>query len=56
MAIATKSKPIQQRINVRTSQDDQRLLGLLHKRLGVDTSQIFRLAIRALAAKEGVTT
>ena len=55
MALATKSKPNQQRINVRTSPEDQRLLGMLHKKLGVDTSQIFRLAIRALATKEGVS-
>jgi len=27
----------------------------LRKKLGVDQSQIFRLAIRALAAKENVT-
>ena len=55
MATAAKLKPGRQRINVRLSPEDQRLLGLLHKKLGVDTSQIFRLALRALIAKEGVT-
>jgi hypothetical protein len=52
--VGAKLKPGKQRINVRTSPEDQRLIGLLHKKLGIDTSQLFRLAIRALAAKEGV--
>jgi hypothetical protein len=42
-------------INIRPTPDDRKILTLLHKKLGVDNSQIFRLAIRVLAAKEGVT-
>jgi len=56
MAIATaKLKANGARINIRPTSEDQKLLGALHRKLGVDTSQIFRLAIRALATKEGVT-
>ena len=41
-------------INIRPTPEDQKLVSALHRKLGVDTSQIFRLAIRALAVKEGV--
>jgi hypothetical protein len=40
---------------VRWNEPDLRLMAALHKKLGVDFSQIIRLAIRALATKEGVT-
>jgi hypothetical protein len=55
MAIASKTKVNSAKINIRPTPEDQKLLGALHRKLGVDTSQIFRLAIRALAIKEGVT-
>jgi len=42
-------------ITIRPTQEDKKLVALLQKKLGVDTSQIFRLAIRALATKENVT-
>ena len=54
MANVTKTKPAA-KINIRPTPEDQKILGLLHRKLGVDTSQIFRLAIRVLATKEGVT-
>jgi len=40
---------------VRWNEPDLKLMSALHKKLGVDFSQIIRLAIRALATKEGVT-
>jgi hypothetical protein len=49
--MATKGNPV---ISVRTTSDDQRLIKQLRKKLGVDTTQIFRLALRALATKEEV--
>jgi len=49
--MATKPNPV---ISVRTTSDDQRLIKQLRKKLGVDTTQIFRLALRALATKEEV--
>lgn len=55
MANATKNKPSGAKINIRPTPEDEKLVSALHRKLGVDTSQIFRLAIRALAVKEGVT-
>ena len=55
MANVTKSKTPKPNITIRPTPEDQKLIGLLHRKLGVDTSQIFRLAIRVLATKEGVT-
>jgi hypothetical protein len=52
--MATQAKP-NSKLNLRATTDDQKIIGALRKKLGVDTSQIFRLAIRALATKEGVT-
>ena len=52
MANAVKNGKL---ISIRPTPEDQKLIGLLHRKLGVDTSQIFRLAIRVLATKEGVT-
>ena len=46
----------QSKINLRATPDDQKIIVALRKALGVDTAQIVRLAIRALATKEGVTT
>jgi hypothetical protein len=54
MVNAVKSKPAKL-ISIRPTAEDQKLVHLLHKKLGVDTSQLFRLAIRLLATKEGVT-
>lgn len=42
------------KISIRIRPDDRKLLVILGKKLGVDTSQLFRLSIRALAIKEGV--
>jgi hypothetical protein len=35
--------------------DDRKIIDSLRKKLGVGLTQIVRLAVRALAAKEGVT-
>jgi hypothetical protein len=43
------------KITIRPSKEDMKIVIALHKKLGVDNSQIFRLGIRALAQKEGVT-
>ncbi len=42
-------------INIRTRPDDQKILAVLREKFGVDNSQIFRIAIRTLAAKEGLS-
>lgn len=55
MALGTKSKQNGNVISIRPTSEDQKIVQALHRKLGVDTSQIFRLAIRVLAAKEGVT-
>ena len=55
MVAASKIKNNGSTINIRPTPEDRKIIGLLHRKLGVDTSQIFRLAIRILAAKEGVT-
>lgn len=48
-------KPITSpKLSVRPTDDDMRLVNALRKKLGVDVSQILRLALRALASKEGV--
>jgi len=39
---------------IRFTEDDQKILNALRKKLGVDTTQIVRLAIRALSDKEEV--
>ncbi len=54
MATVTKSKPPKLNITIRPTPDDVKIVASLRKKLGVDTSQIFRLAIRALATKEGL--
>jgi len=55
MATVTNVKPIATQVNFRPTAEDKKIMGALHRKLGVDNSQIFRLAIRALAAKEGVS-
>jgi Ribbon-helix-helix protein, copG family len=42
------------KLSVRLTEDDNKLLNRLIKKLGVAESQIVRLAFRALATKEGV--
>jgi hypothetical protein len=42
-------------IGLRPTEEDQRLLMKLIKKLGVGESQVIRLGLRALATKEGVT-
>jgi hypothetical protein len=54
MTSGVKAQAASKLISIRPTPEDQKLIGMLHKKLGVDTSQIFRLAIRALATKEGV--
>jgi hypothetical protein len=54
MIAATKAQQ-NPNITIRPTPEDRKIVGALHKKLGVDTSQIFRLAIRVLAAKEGIT-
>lgn len=41
--------------NVRLTPDDQKIIGLLMKKLGITTvSQVVRQALRAFATKEGI--
>ena len=54
MANVTKTKPRKLNITIRPTPADARIVSALRTKLGVDTSQIFRLAIRALAVKEGL--
>jgi hypothetical protein len=42
-------------VGLRPTEEDTRLIARLVKKLGVGESQIIRLALRVLAAKEGVT-
>lgn len=55
MANVTKTKPPKPNVTIRPTPEDQKIVAALRRKLGVDTSQIFRLAIRVLATKEGVT-
>lgn len=41
-------------IGIRATLGDKRLISKLCKKLGVSTSQVIRLGLRALATKEGV--
>jgi hypothetical protein len=47
--MAKKNSP---NITIRPTPEDRKLIAELTKSLGVGVSQIFRLALRALAAKE----
>ena len=42
-------------ITVRPTPEDRKLIADLRKKLGVEVSQLFRLGLRALAAKEGMS-
>jgi len=50
--MARKADPT---ITVRMTVDDRRVFNALMKKLGVGVSPVVRLALRALATKEGVT-
>lgn len=50
-----KRQASSQKISVRPTADDSKIVGALRKKLGVDVSQILRLALRALAEKEGLS-
>jgi len=43
------------RVGIRLTRDDKKIISALKKRLGVDTTQIVRLGLRALATKEGLS-
>jgi hypothetical protein len=53
MANVTEKKPPV--ISIRPTREDDQIVSALNRKLGVDKSQIFRLAIRVLAEKEGVS-
>jgi hypothetical protein len=55
MTAALKQVKVNPKLNLRPTADDQKIIVALRKKLGVDTSQILRLGIRALATKENVT-
>ena len=42
------------RTSFRPKPADEKIIADLHRKLGVDTSQIIRLGLRVLAEKEGV--
>ena len=52
--LTAKSPRKQTRLSFNPHPQDEKIIAALKQKLGVDTSQIFRLGIRALAAKEGV--
>jgi hypothetical protein len=54
MISATKKAP-DGKLSIRATVDDHKILEKLRKKLGVDNSQLFRLGIRALAQKEGLS-
>jgi hypothetical protein len=45
---------VQDRPSFRLNHEDVKILGKLQAKLGVKVSQIFRIALRALADKEGI--
>jgi ribbon-helix-helix CopG family protein len=51
-AMAKTSKP--EKLAMRPTEDDYALVTKLRKKLGVDSSQIIRLALRKLAEAEGL--
>lgn len=52
-AMAIKKEPIP-RLFLRANEEDYALVVKLRKKLGVDNSQILRIALRSLADKEGL--
>jgi hypothetical protein len=53
-AMAPKQTKQPSASGIRFTPDDRKFIDALKKQLGVDTTQIIRLGIRALAQKEGV--
>lgn len=49
-----KKQPIPQRVGLRPNQEDYKLITKLREKLGVDTSQIIRIALRKLAEAEAL--
>lgn len=49
----TSNKPIQS-VTIRPTFEDKQLMDELGQKLGVSVSQVIRIALRVLAAKEGV--
>lgn len=52
MAIKKKTTP---NVTIRPTLEDRKLMDELGHKLGVSVSQVIRIALRALAAKEGVS-
>lgn len=52
--VSMKKHPIPQRVGLRPNRDDYRLITKLKEKLGVDNSQIIRIALRKLAEAEGL--
>jgi len=44
-----------QAVTIKPTPEDNRLISLLSKKLGLNTTSVIRQALRLLAAKEGVT-
>jgi hypothetical protein len=44
-----------QTVGIRPTPEDSKILAALSKKLGVTATQVFRLALRALATKEGLS-
>lgn len=55
-ALHCKSMAHMENITIRPTADDRKLINLLCKKMGVSVSQIVRIGLRVLAAKEGVST
>jgi hypothetical protein len=44
-----------QAVTIKPTAEDNRIISLLSKKLGLNTTSVIRQALRLLAAKEGVT-
>lgn len=55
IAHMAKKKKTSPNVTIRPTSEDQQLMDELGHKLGVSVSQVIRIALRALAAKEGVT-
>lgn len=51
--MATEQNPLPN-VSVRPTEEDRKILDALSRKLGVGVSQVLRIAIRALAEKEGL--
>jgi hypothetical protein len=52
--MATKKKP-SENVTMRPTPEDRKLMEDLGQKLGVGVSQVIRIALRALATKEGLS-